>query len=463
MLNDKCLLTLFGYLNLSDLCQVAHVNKRLNAWVKSDIQTKYHVRFSANFDLTPYKGRINVAVAKAFFHIFGNEIAELKLARNSFDGTFDDYQSMFQIFGSLQQHCNNIKKFTLQGFGTCGLNCTIFKELEELTLVKCSVSRDWDKMNKLKTLRLSEVVFRRWPLQRRSSYDDEIYRELTRGLYFYEEPTPISIPVDCFGKLTVVQLSDVNFERGDLEKLLQKNRKIKILSIVKCTESSPVIFNALPYLKKLEEFEYKKKQRSAAYYSYAFHHLYALKNLKTLKMTFHNVPAPEIFEGFTKNGVHIKHLEIHGGRFNDGTAADISKMQLTTLKLYNVADLSEAHILSIVGELKRLDELHILTSSAFKAPGSLMKIVNAAHQLKCLNILVPKGSIVDESTFQAILTSLQNRNAANTLAITIYGDGEQSVSVPDEMLKGENEKWLKVTVANRSSILSSVLERALPR
>ena len=272
ILVDDCFLKMFDFLNLIDLCQTANVNKRLNALVKLYIQTKYHVQFNKEFDLIPNKGRINVAVAQAFFHIFGDEIAKLKLRRDTFDETFNDFNSMYEIFKSLGQHCSNIKHLTLIGFGMGGLNCAIFKELEVLTLEKCSVSRDWCKMKKLKVLRMSEVIFRRWPLQysHRSYGDPPI--------------PPISIPTNCFGQLIEARLSDVNFGNDVLMKFLKQNTTIKALSVVKCLESSPIFFNALPLLQKLEEFEFKKILK----FPFAFGDLHKLKNLKILKLSFYD-------------------------------------------------------------------------------------------------------------------------------------------------------------------------------
>lgn len=435
-LNDHCLLAIFDFLNLMEQCVVAHVNKRLNALVKFYIQTKYHVRFENDFDLIPHKGRINVEVAKAFFQIFGNEITKLKLTRDSFDEKFNDFHSMYEIFDSMQKHCNDIKKFTLQGFGTGGLQ--IFKHLEELTLEKCSVSRDWCKMNELKTLRMDKVIFRRWPLQ--YSHRD------------YGDPPipPIPIPVTSFGNLIEVRLSDVNLGNDILGKFLTNNRKIKILSIVKCLETSPHFFGSLVQLKKLKEFEFKKRMGNALHYSY--NDLHKLKNLKVLKLSFYDAPAQAFFEGFIKNGIVIEHFEFRGGRFNDETVSGIVQLQtLKVLKLYEVANLNESHILRIVDELKQLEELHIEMKSAHITPDALKEIVNAANRLTCLKILAPGRFNLDADTFQAILTTLQQRDQKNALELTVYGDGKQSLSVPDELLKEENVKWLKVTVLDRNT------------
>lgn len=424
ILNDDCLLKVFHLLKLADLCQVAFVNKRLNALIKRYIQTKYHVRFEKKFDFIPYNGRINVQVAKAFFQIFGDEIEELKLTRDSFDGTFDDYNSMYQIFSSLEQHCTIVKKFTLHGFGTAGLNCKMFKHLSELTLEKCSVSRDWCEMRKLKILRMSEVIFRQWP----SHYS----------------------PPNHFDNLIEVRLTDVNFENYNVSTLLEKNPNIKILSVVKCHEISSNFFTSLVHLKKLEEFEFKKQL--ASYSSVALNELHKMTNLKVLKMSFNDAPATAFFKGFTKNGIAIEHFEFRGGRFNDETVSGIVKMQtLKILKLYEVANVKEPYILRIADELKQLEELHIEICSAHTTKDTLKAILNAPNQLKCLKILASGGFDLDMDTFQAILDTPQTRNKNNTLELTIYGDRKQSLSVPNEKMKGKNGTWLKVTVLDRNT------------
>lgn len=403
ILNDHCLLIILDFLELKHLRHVVNVNKRLNALVKLHIRLKYHVRFEPNFDLIPYKGQINVRKAKALFRIFGNEIVKLKLVRDACDGTFNGSQSMRQIFNSLKQYCSNINEFMLQGFDMGGFNGSFFKNLEVLTLERCSISRHWCKMHKLKALRMNGVIFREWPSE---------YQEHYRFTYSYApmglQSVPIPIPVNCFGSLIEVRLTDVKFEANDLEKLIKKNRGIEMLSVIDCSGLSPSFFRALPHLKELEEFEYRNRLKSGAYYSNAFHHLYSLNNLKTLKMQFYGTPPPAIVDG---------HVEVH----------------------------STEDVLRIVEQLKLLEELHI-HAKVCMTQDTLKEIVNAANQLTCLKIMASGRFNLDVDTYQAILDTVQKRNGKNTLELTIYGDGKQSLAVPDEILKGENEKWLKVNL-----------------
>lgn len=436
ILNDHCMYHMFDFLDLLSLCQLAHVNKKFNELVKSYIQLKYDVHFDKIFDFKSHKGHISVEVAMAFFGIFADDIEELIMWRTLFDHKFDDYRSMQQIFDSLQQHCNKITKFTLHGFGTDGLNCKMFEGLEMLTLDKCSISRKWRKMKNLKTLQLSEVVFRRWPLS--------TYRE-------YGAPIrPIAMPTDCLGRLDTLRLTDINFGNDVVELFLRQNQTIRVLSVVKCFETSPNFFRVLSQLKNLEEFEFKKQMKAGIGYSY--HGLHHLEKLKILKLSFNDLPTPGFFEGFVTNNRTIEHFEMRGGKINDEIISKAAKLQtLKILKLYEVANLNESHILRIAGELKQLEELHFELGSAHVSQDTLKGVVMAANQLTCLKIMAPGRFTLDVDTFQEILVTLKMRQGNTTLKLTIYGDAKQSALVPEEMLKGENEQWLMIEVLDNTT------------
>ncbi|XP_055305350.1 uncharacterized protein LOC129570020 [Sitodiplosis mosellana] len=460
VLDDDCLMELFVFLKPMHLAHLAHVNVRLNKLVKRYIQCKYKIRFAPNFNISAHDRtvRINLEVLQAFLYIFGEDIVTLTLHNNVFDGTYDKFRSMSQIQDFIQKYCH-LKELAFVGFGMCGLTNQFYTDLKSLTLDDCSVTRSWANMKQLKTLKLNTLIFRRYPMEyiSRENYDWE----------FRPKPKPIPIPTNCFGALEELQLNDVNIDNGVAAKLINSNRNLKRLSIVKCREISPFIFEAVGRKKNLEEFEFKTQK---SFYSSGFAPLMSLKKLKVLKLFHQEKSLPqrairylpkgitleqlqrktrtlELVNNIVKNGITLDHLELGLDNFDDETAASIAKMStIKILKFSEMAGLNESHIATIA-ELQSLKELQVKTKATISQSG-LQKIVRAANRLTCLKVDSP-GFLLDVETYQAILGIIQKRTIQTKLELTIYGNGNQ-LAVPNEMLNGKNEEWFTVKELNRA-------------
>lgn len=437
-LNDDCLLHLFTFLPPMTVANVAHVNVRLNKLIKRFIQTKYKIYFSQNFNLVAHNQTIpiNLFVLQSFLYIFGQDIGTLTLNRNIFDETYDKFESMGKIQNLIDIYCPKMKEMTLIGFGMCGLTHKFYGRLESLTLDDCSVTRAWINMPKLTVLKLSTVIFRRWPME-------YVSRE-NRDWDFYQPPKPIPLPCNRFGQLKELRLIDVNLDNPAAEKLLKSNSNhLQKLSIVKCREISPFIFGAVGKLSHLVEFEYKKKNLGNS----SFLPLLSLKKLKVLKLFHSSISIPDLVDCFITNRIKIEHLELGLSAFTAKAAESIQKMStIKVLKLIEMNGLNESHILSMAGQLRELEELHI-NSKAFFTQNGIADIVRAASRLVCLKIDAP-GFILNVEMYQTILTAIQERENPNKLEITIIGDVKQ-VFVPNDVLNGQNEEWVIVKEFNR--------------
>lgn len=423
-LNDYCLLEIVKFLQPNDLLSAAHVNKRLNAVVKSHIHVKHKISFDENSGIRPdnVATRINLPLLELFLGVFGNDIKALSLHRRIFDATFDDFKSMFEVFTFIQKYCTTLERLTLNGFGTCGLNRTFFKRLKALTLVNCSVSRDWCKMVHLQELDLEQVIFRRWP----------------KGA---------DIPVQHFRQLKYVRLCDTNLTNADISRLINSNALIQRLSVVKSFETTVKFIDALPKLERLNEFEFKKQDGNPKLVS--LKRLSSVINLKTLKFSLPNHSASVLLNGLVENGVAIEHLELSNGQFDDFAAENISKLaRVQVLKFNDMLGLNATQLLQITRELKMLKQLQIKTSATI-SQNELVDMVKAANKLKCLKIDAP-GYALDTGTYQALLATIQQRKKKAPLELMIYGKRKQLL-VPNEMLTDQNEKWLVVKEMNRSN------------
>lgn len=438
-LNDDCLLHIFTFLQPMTLGNVAHVNVRLNKLIKRFIQLKYKIRFSRNFNLVAHNQTIpiNLFVLQSFLYIFGQDIDTLTLNRNIFDETYDKFESMGKIQNIIDVYCPKMKEMTLIGFGMCGLTHKFYERLESLTLDDCSVTRSWMKMPKLTVLKLSTVIYRRWPME-------YVSRE-NRDWDFYQPPKPIPLPLNCFGKLKELQLIDVNLDNPAAEKLLKSNSNhLQKLSIVKCREISPSIFGTVGKLSNLVEFEYKTQKFGNNSF---FSPLISLKKLNVLKLFHSNIPIPELVDRCIANRITINHLELGLSAFTAKAAESIQKMStIKVLKFIEMNGLIESHILSMAGQLRVLEELHIKSKAIFTQNG-IADIVRAASRLVCLKIDAP-GFTLDVEIYQTILMAIQERENPSKLEITIIGDVKQ-VFVPNDILNGQNEEWVIVKEFNR--------------
>lgn len=310
---------------------------------------------------------------------------------------------------------------------------SFFNQLKSLTLDDCSVTRDWTKMKQLTTLKLNKVIFRRYP-----------FYPVDRDEY-YAPRRPVPIPFDCFGALKKVELTDVNIDNPNVVKLINTNRQLKSLSIVKCKEVSPYVCEHVGQLKQhLEEFVFKRKTTSS---NNIFLPLNSLKKLKVLKLTHPNIGTLQrLFDRFVENRIALEHLELGLTLMDSSVAERIAKIQsIKILKFNEMVGLHETHVTSIVSQLKLLEELHVKTI-AIITPNGINDIVCAANRLTCLKLDAPQF-VLDVDTYQTVLITVQGRETESKLKLTIYGNGKQ-LAVPSDILNGPNEKWLTVDELN---------------
>lgn len=248
-LNDDCLVQIFTHLPPMCLANFAYANVRLNNLIKRYIQAKFKIRFVRNFNLVAHNETIpiNFCVLEAVLYIFGQDVNTLTLHKNIFDDTYDEYDNnmdKIQIF--INDYCPKLKEMTLIGFKMRGLTQPFFARLESLTLVGCSVTRNWIRMCKLKTLKLNMVTFRPSPLKYKLNETGEWIRE----------KVPIPFPSNRFSALTELQLADVNFDNHTIEKFLKRNKGIRKLSIGYCHEITPAVNVAVGKLINLTEYNF---------------------------------------------------------------------------------------------------------------------------------------------------------------------------------------------------------------
>lgn len=423
-LNTGDLHKMFDDMNLGELFSMAKKCKNLYISAKQHFRSKH-----GNFDFESLLDGdlLDVDKASKFLRIFGDQMHTMKISRDFFTNDEDP----IKLLQSIADTCPNaVKVLTLDGFNFKHKDPMddnrlkmLFKSIEMLTLNQCSMKKvTWCNMNHLKWLKMNRVEI----------FDSN----------FWEIK---------YNKLQVVEFVHVDVDVEELSDFIRSVPSLKRLSIVKCCNIDTSSFRHVKSLKNLEEFEYHLNQavRSASLHRSDLLNLVRLKKLKVVKLNCDYQSVQPLLDGFHTAKIAIEHLELAHGKFDDATVQTIRKLEtITQLKFNNMLGFADDSLVPIAVHLKRLEELHIKTEAKISLR-RIVETVRAANQLKCLKIDANNFNI-NTDTYQTILTAVQNRADNKHLAIEIYGNKDQS-TIPDDVLKGPNEEWLKVNTLDRNT------------
>lgn len=418
-INPDCLLKIFEYMNPIDLSAMAETCSTLNNYAKYHFRLKYkHFDFASIFD----GDLLSVNMAKSLFRIFGEQIHSLKISCDLFKHERDVSTELLLLTAKYCRHI--VKKLTLDGFDFAPDTMrhrvkTLFNSVETLILENCCMCGIYlSNMKNLKVLKLDTV--------------DSVQSHFL---------------LVKFDKLEMVELKNLDICPQWLQDFVNSGPNIKHLSIVQCSKLSTSIFGSVKHLANLEEFEFQRNRTTGLDSDLMY--LLALEKLKILKLNCNQNPILQLIDGFRENNIALEHLELAHGQLDAATMEAIVKLKtIKVLKLNDMLGFAECSTLPIAKELDLLEELHIKTGANI-SQFRFKEIVREAKRLVCLKIDAP-GFDIRHDTFLAILTAVQKRTDQNHLAVTIYGDKNQTC-IPEVVLKGANEKWLKINKFDRTS------------
>lgn len=413
-LNDDCLLTIFEQMDPNTLSHVAETCGRLKDLTRYQFRIK-HTTFSTA--LLVEHGPPNIAMMKKILVNFGDLIKSLQLFCSLFGET---PKTSYDLLKLVKRYCTNLKTLTLEDFDT-NQNMeklkSMFQPIETLVLDNCVLNMYDLGASNLKALKI------------------------------HGGGCLIHIIDRNFAKLEQVEFEDVDYFRDSLVmRFINQNPTIKRLSIVGCDMISTKIFAAISQL-KLEELEFHQyyRRRPDELFNTDLMQLASMATLKVLKLNCTKITVSCLLEGFVKNKIAIEHLELVNGVIDEATHKNIIKLKtIKTLRLNEMADLSNHHILIFVKELKLLENLHIKT--VIKINQSTLRLMVRDGNLK--NLKIDSPLILDIDTYNVMLATIQKLNTR--LDLTIYGNGNQ-LSVPGSIANGPNEKWFTVKELNRNN------------
>lgn len=316
LLNDDCILEIFDYLSVKDLCSVAQVSQQFKKLAQITFRNKYRkIKLSDHFTSVGKKQ------LGAFFINFGRYIEHLDISSRIFKFDWTCLTIQTYTIWLIKQNCvggNNLKSLKMEHFSGIGRNFQsmdkILANLEVLTLrnvaLPYSVSQLLCKLPKI--------------------------RELT---------------VDgCCIKSPIIQYNMTSF-----------NPNLQILRL-KCTEefnTSDVLTYIDVHFPNLVEFVFNLHQYNLINhdnYAEGLINLAKIKSLKKIDINFELHPAKDFMEMLVRNNVQIEHMNIRYCRFNSETINNLCKLHtIRKLGLTRTLGLTGEHLLQLSEQLPYLE------------------------------------------------------------------------------------------------------------
>lgn len=183
-----------------------------------ELHVKHAAKFNSNIHFIAVQPNLNLF--EKYLMVFGRKFFSMELNSDSFVNS--DWYEVHNILSLIGAHVPNITMLKMQNFYMRNLTGNFMSQLEELTMLNCSVTRQWDTMDNLQTRRLCGVTFRQWPkrcIGGNADFDPW-------GFDYIHQTAPF--PTYCFRRLVHVCIDDVNINERSLAHLIQRNSFIKL-------------------------------------------------------------------------------------------------------------------------------------------------------------------------------------------------------------------------------------------
>ncbi|XP_055313515.1 uncharacterized protein LOC129574903 [Sitodiplosis mosellana] len=407
-LNDDCLLAVFGNMNVIELSDVAETCKRTQELVQYTFRLKHHHRL----DLISLAGH-NLKLALRLLRNFGGHASSLNMTRNVLFSHKQEAASR-KLLSLIAKYCrpNTLTELSLSRFIITPASMKDLKELfgsleilklENTTIKDCDLSPFKDN---LKVLKLKD-----------SDFCDSTYR------------FPVYKPLITFVNTTTAL------------------QVLSICSSTRLTQSRTRVYQAISELKDLEELELNERSLGGCEKTFQriCTYLFALNNLKVLKINCHGYSVQQLVEGLAANNIAIEHLSVTCVKFGDifDDAIAIGKLKtIKVLKLLNARMVIDAHLLIIVNDLKLLSEL-VVTGwiSVNVTQQGIVEMLREADRLSCLKINTCHFQF-NIGTYDEMLAIIKNRPEHIKLQL-IFGHWSREPFDPEGNLRS-NDKLLSV-------------------
>lgn len=414
-LSDDCLNYIFDYLNVKDVCAVSNVCNVMKNAAEYHFSQKYK-----NFKFNRYAPTEDV---KNVLKCFGGVIESINLP---------EYVSPHNnsTFETLSKY---VVKYCRENLNDLQLN--------EFSLA--SVMSHFKNLNSLKRLKLEhcESIVQGWEATS-SGFAQLKELVLVESSDFLENG--IILPVLEKFQLDCTYRTDQMFV---LYEFIRNHKKLNTFLIESCRSISSHVFTVIAEnMHNLHELEFNQPDGTAfntpADFQRNILSLAELKELHKLKLHCNFQSITALMKRMSTNEIPIEHLHLSFGLIDTEMIDAIAKIKgLKVLKLNQMDNLRDEHLIKLAKELPQLKELHIKADRSISIKG-IQEVVCHAGELSCLKLQLPIFKL-NQRIYENILGYIkQRRGTAASLKMEIYGVGTP-VLIPRGLIDA-NKRYLEI-------------------
>lgn len=437
-LNDDCLLEVFKYLNLQDLCSVADVCGRFrqNARLQFAHSAFTHLGFRNDFlQLTEKDNKRSMQITSRLLWNFGAYTKSIYNVNG--DGDCDSVcRSKYHIrnFELISLHCSeSLVELDLFKYNVTDAIAIImrpvFARLETLTLRQCRFSDSFLNVLPIWAPELRDLRFLHINKQIRFYGLRETYRKLT--------------------KLTFVNVDYVNNE--DFDGFLMLTPRLKQIEMLSCRNIDDEILQSIVvHVPQIEAVRFSNCRASNVSRVQCFNQLFNLRSLELNRSTLLKESAIyfiSIANEIDAAQIPIRHLKLsnfdcfdRNGEFVDA----ISKLRnLETLKIVGVVGLGAQDICKICKSLNELRKIELVGNGHKMDAYDLVDLIWYSEKLKLLRYMdgcvrnSGQKNHIDADTYIQFVQTIQKRQERDHLVIML-SNSQYTVDLPAELRKQYN-------------------------
>lgn len=414
-LPDDCLQTIFGFLEVEDLCQMANVCKGFRK-IAEQAFAEHHTAFKLKMKMR------NNSILRRVFCKFG-------YLMKSFDGL----EKSVQIdMDAMVKYCTALDRLVLSFVPIdCKAVKPLFVRLKELVLDGCEIRGNANSL--FSNCKKLEIF----------GYANSTYTG------------PYRFIVRKYPKLEELQLVCSHPTKDILFDILKLNPQLKYLQIFTLAEDF-YISSVIQHIQNVERL----KILHTEYPIFMFDSpgtqtkevLLKLGNLKKLKelgldaacKAYSKLVIP-LMDAFAKSNIALDQLELRNFAINADDIRSISNMKtIKVLILSKVTCVANADLISLTTTLPLLSKLHLYFGIETKIPlttNGLVKMVEGGQTLTYVALFRARNMKFDEKVFENLLKAVESRMEQKRVIIDVCGcQWTCSFNVPQSVLQANTNK-----------------------
>lgn len=387
LLNDDCMLEIFKYLNVTDLCQTTQVSLQFDRLSQYTFKQKY-----AHFELRKhFRNRISKNKIYTLFDRSARYMITLDLdASISLNSAPHIHEVVVNLIKKHFLHEENIlKNLRLRNFHLLDPNDMldfygIFIKLESLQLEQTpipeAISDFIENFTKIKHMRLIKCTPSYWP-------PNMFFKQQSHFMPF----------------ISKMQTLDMKYNEY-LHPLLLLNG----------------IENYFPYLRELTLYSsvYNENYPDKSTFSVNIKNIARLPMLLKLDIDLKFNCINPLLNGMKQHSSPIQNLNVYHATFNGDSKQCLNGLKnIKKLRLYGMCEISTPDIVNMGIYLENLEEFSINFSSNLNM---LKNIIQNAQKLTKLRIPIHSNHTITQAFYSALLATVKRRNKDAKLTVKIY-------------------------------------------